>query len=189
MEIKLYCNSIISSIVFIFLVDEIIKIQSFTTCFTNTTSAIFIHYLIIYFTAAERMNGFRLYLANDTVYKKTELCFVDTGNQAFQTLIHSVDCDLSPTKNVYFFNRNTLIEICYIEINGKVLTKHIFLNSHRANCICHIQKDTQFTFALTRIVNPWINTNCKNTNGAVKLVPFYDYVPSYWFNAKHIEML
>ncbi|CAG2205746.1 unnamed protein product [Mytilus edulis] len=68
---------------------------------------------------AERMNGFRLYLANDTVYKNTELCFVDTGNQAFQNLIHSVDCDLSPTKNVYFFNRNTLIEICYIEINGK----------------------------------------------------------------------
>ncbi|CAG2230437.1 unnamed protein product [Mytilus edulis] len=72
---------------------------------------------------AERMNGFRLYFANDTVYKKSELCFGDYANQAFQNLIHSVDCDLSPTKNVYFFNRNTFVELCYIEINGKNLYK------------------------------------------------------------------
>ncbi|CAG2212764.1 MEGF10_11 [Mytilus edulis] len=66
---------------------------------------------------AERMNGFRLYFANGSMYLQTELCFVDKGYQAFQNLIHSVDCDLSPTKNVYFFNRNTYVELCYIEIN------------------------------------------------------------------------
>ncbi|VDI52767.1 Hypothetical predicted protein [Mytilus galloprovincialis] len=70
--------------------------------------------------AAQRMNGFRLYFANGTVYKHTEICYADQANQAFQNLIHSVDCDLSPTKNVYFFNRNTFVELCYIEINGKV---------------------------------------------------------------------
>ncbi|XP_052059414.1 receptor-type tyrosine-protein phosphatase kappa-like isoform X1 [Mytilus californianus] len=67
---------------------------------------------------AHRMNGFRLYLANDTVYLKTELCYVDIGKQAFRNLIQSVDCDLSPTKDVYFFNRKTFVELCYIEIYG-----------------------------------------------------------------------
>lgn len=97
------------------------------------------------------MNGFRLYLANDTVYEQTELCFVDKGNQAFQNLIHSVDCDLSPTKNVYFFNRFTYVEICYIEIYGKVLTKHIFLDSHGRTVLVTFKKSYDFIC---------INTNC-----------------------------
>ncbi|XP_052067782.1 uncharacterized protein LOC127707285 [Mytilus californianus] len=76
----------------------------------------------------ERMNDFRLYFSNDTVYAKSERCYRDTKNQAYRNLNQSIDCDLSPTKNVYFFNRNTLIELCYIEVYGKVL-KQYFLES------------------------------------------------------------
>ncbi|XP_063396036.1 receptor-type tyrosine-protein phosphatase mu-like isoform X1 [Mytilus trossulus] len=66
----------------------------------------------------KRMNSFRLYLANGSVYDDTELCFRDWGNQAHLNLNQSIDCDLSPTRNVYYFNRNTYVELCYIEING-----------------------------------------------------------------------
>ncbi|CAG2184873.1 unnamed protein product [Mytilus edulis] len=67
---------------------------------------------------AHRMNDFRLYFANGSVYEKTELCFRDTGNQSQINLNQSIDCNLSPTRNIYYFNRNTYIELCYIEING-----------------------------------------------------------------------
>ncbi|XP_052059403.1 receptor-type tyrosine-protein phosphatase mu-like isoform X2 [Mytilus californianus] len=66
----------------------------------------------------ERMNDFRLYFTNDTVYAKSELCYRDTTKQAYLNLNQSIDCDLSPTMNVYFFNRFTLIELCYVEIYG-----------------------------------------------------------------------
>ncbi|VDI56824.1 Hypothetical predicted protein [Mytilus galloprovincialis] len=67
---------------------------------------------------AHRMNDFRLYFANGSVYHKTELCFRDTGKQAQSNLNQSIDCNLSPTRNIYYFNRNTFVELCYIEING-----------------------------------------------------------------------
>ncbi|CAG2230438.1 unnamed protein product [Mytilus edulis] len=67
---------------------------------------------------AHRMNDFRLYFANGSVYEKTELCFRDIGKQAHSNLNQSIDCNLSPTRNIYYFNRNTFIELCYIEING-----------------------------------------------------------------------
>lgn len=73
------------------------------------------------FTAADRMNGFRLYFANGSVYSETEKCFEDNTDEAYRNPNQSIDCDISPTKNVYFFNRNTFIELCYIEIYGKIL--------------------------------------------------------------------
>ncbi|VDI65666.1 Hypothetical predicted protein [Mytilus galloprovincialis] len=71
---------------------------------------------------AQRMNEFRLYLANGSVYKTTELCFIDSAKQAYRNLNQSIDCHLSPTRNIYFFNRRTYVELCYIEIYGNVLT-------------------------------------------------------------------
>ncbi|VDI52769.1 Hypothetical predicted protein, partial [Mytilus galloprovincialis] len=67
---------------------------------------------------AHRMNDFRLYFGNSSVFDKTERCFRDIGNQAHSNLNQSIDCNLSPTRNIYYFNRNTFIELCYIEING-----------------------------------------------------------------------
>ncbi|VDI56823.1 Hypothetical predicted protein, partial [Mytilus galloprovincialis] len=67
---------------------------------------------------AHRMNDFRLYFANGSVYEKTELCFRDKGLQAHNNLNQSIDCNLSPTRNIYYFNRHTFVELCYIEING-----------------------------------------------------------------------
>ncbi|XP_071132328.1 cell death abnormality protein 1-like isoform X1 [Mytilus edulis] len=64
------------------------------------------------------MNDFRLYFANGSVYSKTELCFRDIGKQAHNNLNQSIDCNLSPTRNMFYFHRNSLIELCYIEING-----------------------------------------------------------------------
>ncbi|VDH97240.1 Hypothetical predicted protein [Mytilus galloprovincialis] len=41
---------------------------------------------------AHRMNDFRLYFANGSVYEKTELCFRDKGLQAHNNLNQSIDC-------------------------------------------------------------------------------------------------
>ncbi|XP_052067781.1 multiple epidermal growth factor-like domains protein 6 isoform X3 [Mytilus californianus] len=66
-----------------------------------------------------RMNDFRLYLSNGTVYSETtELCYRDIKKQAYLNLNRSIDCDNSPSTNVYFFNRYTFIQLCYIEIYG-----------------------------------------------------------------------
>ncbi|CAC5380710.1 unnamed protein product [Mytilus coruscus] len=64
------------------------------------------------------MNGFRLYFANGSVYKTTEKCFEDSKKQTHLNLNQSIVCDLSPTLNIYFFNRHTYVELCYIEIYG-----------------------------------------------------------------------
>ncbi|CAC5380714.1 unnamed protein product [Mytilus coruscus] len=68
--------------------------------------------------APNRMNDFRLYLANGSVHGTAELCYRDWDKKAYLTLNQSIDCNNSPTKNVYFFNRNTFVELCYIEIYG-----------------------------------------------------------------------
>ncbi|XP_052067780.1 multiple epidermal growth factor-like domains protein 10 isoform X2 [Mytilus californianus] len=69
--------------------------------------------------APTRMNGFRLYLANGSLFSTSvELCYRDWKNQAYLNLNQSIDLDNNPTKNIYFFNRNTKIELCYIEIYG-----------------------------------------------------------------------
>ncbi|XP_052067777.1 uncharacterized protein LOC127707279 [Mytilus californianus] len=78
-----------------------------------------------------RMNDFRLYLANGSIYSQSELCYRDRLKQSYYNLNQSIDCDNSPTKNVYFFNRNgmnTFIELCYIEIYELILT---FLSKNR----------------------------------------------------------
>ncbi|CAG2230439.1 MEGF10_11 [Mytilus edulis] len=100
-------------------------------------------------TEAQRMNDFRLYLANGSVYKTTELCFKDSAKQAYRNLNQSIDCHLSPTRNIYFFNRRTYVELCYIEIydntvyNGIVkysLTgvsspAHVLIDGNTTSCI------------------------------------------------------
>ncbi|XP_052067776.1 protein eyes shut homolog isoform X2 [Mytilus californianus] len=64
----------------------------------------------------KRMNDFRLYFANGSAYEQAERCHRDSKKLAYLNLNQSINCDLSPAKNVYFFNRNTFVELCYIEI-------------------------------------------------------------------------
>lgn len=94
-----------------------------SVCLKNTSNTLLHHsYICFFFKAANKMNGFRMYFANDSVYGVTEKCFEDSAKQAYLNLNQSIECELSPTYNVFFFNRYTIIELCYIEISGSVLT-------------------------------------------------------------------
>lgn len=98
------------------------------------------------------MNDFRLYFTNGTVYVKSELCYRDLQKQAYRYLNQSIDCNLSPTKNVYFFNRDTLIELCLIEIYGKVLTHSFCSNQTDELDHVHYTQKKHVSLASKRIV-------------------------------------
>ncbi|CAC5380716.1 Tyrosine-protein phosphatase non-receptor type 5,Receptor-type tyrosine-protein phosphatase R,Receptor-type tyrosine-protein phosphatase eta,Tyrosine-protein phosphatase non-receptor type 7,Receptor-type tyrosine-protein phosphatase beta [Mytilus coruscus] len=66
----------------------------------------------------EETNEFRLYLSNSSEHDPFKsLCYTDLKIPGYPESTHDKDCN-TLTKNVYFFNRNRVVVICYIEVNG-----------------------------------------------------------------------
>ncbi|CAC5409016.1 unnamed protein product [Mytilus coruscus] len=80
----------------------------------------FVTNVVIYYRGdrPDQMDQFRLYLSNGTEHAKDKsLCYTDLGIKGYPETTQDHNCN-TLTRNVYFFNRDRVVELCYIEING-----------------------------------------------------------------------
>ncbi|XP_063446352.1 uncharacterized protein LOC134725939 [Mytilus trossulus] len=74
------------------------------------------------------MKDFRLYVSNTTIHGPDEtLCYTNLGQGSNPVTTQDISCNLLARK-LYFFNRNKVVELCYVEIHG------CFMGTWGPNC-------------------------------------------------------
>ncbi|XP_052059526.1 multiple epidermal growth factor-like domains protein 11 isoform X2 [Mytilus californianus] len=76
--------------------------------------------VVIYFRGdkPDQMDEFRLYLSNTSIWNSdVTLCYTDRGIAGLPDTTQNINCNIV-AKQVYFFNRNRVVQLCYIQING-----------------------------------------------------------------------